>query len=160
MPKYHEGVSTTWRALLALMVFSIALGLSGCGAGKVKHNVGVSPIQPGDLFAHLDRRTLSDYCGEGEGKDDPEALRYGFGSFVFEEGGTVLMTASVTISEGTVHWTNVHRESSDKVLRQHYDNLARVAETMARLKGISVDEFERRNALTILNNSPCLFSIH
>jgi hypothetical protein len=157
MPKFDDIVSTSWRVLLALLFLSIALGVSGCAKGSGEKRQDTSPKQPDDLLSRLDRKTLSSYCGEGEGEPDPGALHYNFGSFSFEEGGTVLMTASVKLSDETVRWTNVHRESTDKLLRQHDDNLVLVATTMARLEGVNVNQFESRNAVNILNNSPCLY---
>jgi hypothetical protein len=112
MLKFDDVVSTSWGALLALLFLSIALGVSGCEKRSGEKRRDTSPKQPDDLLSRLDRKTLSSYCGEGEGEPDPGALRYSFGSFFFEEGGTVLMTASVKLSDETVRWTNVRTGTS------------------------------------------------
>src|ERR1035441_7450828 len=87
MLKFDDVVSTSWGALLALLFLSIALGVSGCAKWSGEKRRDTSPKQSDDLLSRLDRKTLSSYCGEGEGEPDPGALRYSFGSFFFEEGG-------------------------------------------------------------------------
>jgi hypothetical protein len=135
------------------------------GCGRSQKRAAMSPQQADDLLSHLNRTTVASHCDEGKplpstAKNPRNLLEYPFGYFLFENDGSVLMGATIQISGTTnqIIWTNVHRDSTDedKELRAIRSNMVKTAETEAMLDGISVYEYEGKNALQIVQGTPCL----
>jgi hypothetical protein len=139
--------------------------LSGCNRGNNEKasvkRAGMSALQADDLFASLDRQKIISYCGNGKppsptAKHPQNDLQYPFGFFLFEKG--MLMGATLEpVTGGTqgVVWTNVHLDSTDEFRVVHGDQV-KTAELLAMLDGTSVKEYEGKNALRIVRNTPCL----
>jgi hypothetical protein len=167
-------ISKPTRIFLAVVIllvgFSILIVIyvnatTGHGSRSEKR-AAMSPQQADDLLSHLNRTTVATYCGDGKplpptAKNPRNAsLEYPFGYFLFESGGSVLMGTTIQISgmANQTVWTNVHRDSTDenKEVRVNRSNMVKTAEMLAMLNGISVYEYEGKNALQIVQGTPCL----
>ena len=125
----------------------------------------MSPTEADDLFSHLNLETVLNYCGKGKQPPvDPNSLlAYPFGYFTFEKNGTVLMEILLHPEDKSslVVWVNAHRDSTskDKNVRANLQNWVMLAKLQAILDGINVHEYEGRQALKILYDTPCLANL-
>ena len=144
---------------ILLTLLSVAYG-SGCNRVSKKVE-SLTPRQAGDFLSRLDRSTIHQHCGELKSASKPSLtlLEYPFGYFIFEREGTALMEATIQIPGGSqIIWTNAQRDSTDEredVRKDHRLSVG-AASMQAMLDGITVYDFEDKQALKIVQNTPCL----